>query len=160
MNKKFRVILIFGFVLLFFMGCADKLTSPQSELILTSVNENAPLIYSESNQETSATFAISTVNGVDVSITGYTLSFFHENMTPVSDSTLNRSGAISVYIEGYSEQTVTLEIVTPRIIEYMKGNPESSEDDSEILTARVTFVGVDINENQISITGNVEIVSR
>jgi hypothetical protein len=158
MTKK--LILIVGLsVILFLIGCSsDKIISPEAIMLVSSVNNSAPLMYDpNSTNGNTVPLEIKTINGVGVDLVSYRTIYYYSDMTPITESNLNKTGVISQFIEGYSQATVNINVITPEVLEFVKQNPDSDEDDIKNLVVKIILIGVDENENQVSTEANVEV---
>lgn len=156
-NRVFFAIFLIALILISGMGCSNKMIKPESIIMIKSVNNDAPLNMSSDSASGNVSLTIRTTNGVGVMFTGFRVNYFYNDMTPVTEAGISRSGALSKYMEGYEEASVQVNVVSDEVTDFIQRNPDTSDDDIKSLVASITVVGSDENENQVSTTANVKI---
>ncbi|MFW5782847.1 MAG: hypothetical protein ACOCWO_06110, partial [Candidatus Muiribacteriaceae bacterium] len=126
-------------------------------IMIKTVNNDAPLDMTSDSSDGNVSINLRTTNGVGVMFTGFRVDYFYNDMTPVTEARISRAGALTKYMEGYEEATVSINVVSSEVRDFVLRNPDTDDDDIASLVARISVIGTDENENQISTTGNVEI---
>ncbi|PLX19359.1 MAG: hypothetical protein C0601_01980 [Candidatus Muiribacterium halophilum] len=153
--------LVFFIILLVISGCSsDKVLSPESLMIVESVNSGSIFVYDESNDNRVVSIGVKTVNGVGVNFVGYKNVYYYADKTPITEAQLNKNGVLSQNLAGYSSGNVEAVLVTDEVLDFVKQNETTTEDDISSLLAKVELIGFDENDNQVSVVANVEIMFK
>jgi|GEM_PF-3747381 len=156
---EFKYTLVFFIVLIVISGCSSsKVISPEALMIVENVNSGSIFVYDENRDNRVVSISIKTVNGVGVNFVGYKNEYFYSDRTPITEAQLTKNGVLSQNVQGYSSEVIETMIITDEILDFVKQNESTDEDDINNLLAKVELIGFDENENQVSVVANVEIV--
>ncbi|MFA7576491.1 MAG: hypothetical protein WC002_00360 [Candidatus Muiribacteriota bacterium] len=157
MDKYIRLLISLCIFTLILTGCGGtRLFSPKSLVLISDVS-NAPLNYSEQSQATEISMSVSTANGVGVNFTTYEIEYFYMGNFRITAPGVSKNGPLTKFIPGYSSSSITIRVVTDELLNFVNGNPETSEDNISNVRAKIRIIGVDENENTISAESNIEI---
>ncbi|MCK9225153.1 MAG: hypothetical protein M0R46_04550 [Candidatus Muirbacterium halophilum] len=157
MTNITKYILIFLSVFLILGGCSNSLVSPEALVMVTGINNDSAFTYNESSQEKNITLTIKTSNGIGVNFVAYKTEFYYSDNIPVGDTNINKTGIVSKYIAGYTEGSISLLLISSDLENFVEKNIDTKEDNIHEMLAKITLIGIDENENQISCTGNISI---
>ena len=157
MNNTTKYIIILISVFLILGGCSNSLVSPEALVMVTGINNDTAFLYNDSNQEKNVSLAIKTSNGIGVNFVAYKTEFYYSDNTPIGDTNINKTGVLSKYIAGYSEENISILLITSDVESFVEKNPVSDEDNINEMLAKITLIGIDENENQITCVGNIAI---